>query len=199
MRNLVILVSIGVFAVAFAWPELSSLLGRSDIRAASSDDIAAEDRGPAQVSSAGTEQHRRNAVQAAERSRPSNPRVANVGWNEIAIERDSRGHFIADFWVNGTPVTFLVDSGATDVVLSPDDARKVGLGYLEYDRVYNTANGKVRAASVTFREVRIGQMSVRSVPGAVNEAEMGISLLGMSFLSKLRGFESTGERLILRY
>jgi aspartyl protease family protein len=127
--------------------------------------------------------------------------TAAGGWNEVVIEADRGGHFLMEMAVNGAPVLFLVDTGASAVVLSSDDARRVGLDprRLTYSQRFQTANGVVRAAPVTLREVRVGQFSVYDLPASVNEAPLAVSLLGMSFLSRLAGYEVRGDRLVLRW
>lgn len=121
------------------------------------------------------------------------------GWNRITVPADPRGHFLLTAEVNGTPVTFLVDSGASTVVLSPEDARRIGMppARLRFTERFNTANGTVRAAPVELREIRIGQLAQRSVPASVNEAPMGVSLLGMTFLNRLESWSVEGGRLAL--
>jgi aspartyl protease family protein len=123
------------------------------------------------------------------------------GWNELAIEADWTGHFVADAWVNGTPVRFLIDTGASSIVLSPEDARRLGFhpAELNFSQRFGTANGVVRGAPVRLREVRIGQFALRDVPASVNESPLGISLLGMSFLGRLRGYAVENDRLVLRW
>lgn len=124
---------------------------------------------------------------------------ASDGWNRITVPADPRGHFLVDAEVNGTSVMFLVDSGASSVVLSPEDARRVGLppDRLRYTERFHTANGTVRAAPVELREIRIGQMAQRSVPASVNEVPIGVSLLGMSFLSRLERWAVEDGKLAL--
>jgi aspartyl protease family protein len=121
------------------------------------------------------------------------------GWNRITVPADDRGHFLVTAEVNGTAITFLVDSGASTVVLSPDDARRIGLSAarLRFTERFRTANGTVRAAPVELREIRIGQLTQRYVPASVNEAPMGVSLLGMTFLSRLESWSVEGGRLAL--
>jgi aspartyl protease family protein len=111
------------------------------------------------------------------------------GWNSIAVPEDGSGHFTVTAMVNGTPVDFLVDTGASHVVLTPADAARVGRA--------ETANGTVGLAPVMLRELRIGQFSRYGVPAIVNAAPMQVSLLGMSFLAKLEGWEAKGDRLLL--
>jgi aspartyl protease family protein len=106
--------------------------------------------------------------------------------NTLAFPADAQGHFQLDADVDGATVHFIVDTGATLVTLSPADAEAAGIspGSLDFTMVMNTANGRVRAAPVTLREVRIGQFALDDVQAAVVE-NLSVSLLGMSFLSRL--------------
>ena len=108
------------------------------------------------------------------------------------------GHVVLTASVNGAPVRFLVDTGASTVALSAADARAVGINpsALVFDRTTTTANGVVRVAPVLLREIRIEQLSVENVP-AVVDANLSGSLLGMSFLSRLKSFEMREGALIL--
>ena len=92
-------------------------------------------------------------------------------------------------------------AGASEVMLTPDDARRLGFlpARLEFTKKYQTANGEVRGAPVILREMRIGQLTVHDVPATVNESPMGVSLLGMSFLARLRSYEVRDNRLVLRW
>ena len=115
-------------------------------------------------------------------------RGTEVGEGSIAFRVGADGHFRVEAMVDGTPVRFLVDTGASDVVLSPTDARRLGFDFddLAFTRFYQTANGLVRGAPVRLGEVKIGPIRVSDVPASVNEGELGSSLLGMSFLDRLR-------------
>lgn len=90
---------------------------------------------------------------------------------EHVVEAGPGGHFVIEVAVNGTPVTFLVDTGASDVVLTMDDARRLGLRprTLRYSQRFQTANGEVRGAPVTLREVRLGQLRLFDLPASVNQ------------------------------
>lgn len=127
--------------------------------------------------------------------------AAPAGTRTLTIPAGRGGHFLVDARVEGTPVRFLVDTGVTGVVLSPSDARRIGLRVRErdYTRQARTAGGIVRTAPVRLGDVRIGPMTVRGVEATVNEQPMGISLLGMTFLSRLDGYEVAGDTLILRW
>jgi aspartyl protease family protein len=139
------------------------------------------------------------ASTGSERPAPARPGPAVEGWNRISVPAGPNGQFLVEAQVNGVPVTFLVDSGASAVVLSPEDARRVGLhaGQLRFTLRFRTANGVVRAAPVTLRELRIGQLSLPRLEAVVNEAPIGVSLLGTSFLGRLRSWQVQGGKLHL--
>ena len=111
------------------------------------------------------------------------------------------GHYLIEAVVNGAPVDFLVDTGASDIVLTLEDAERLGLQpeTLRFTQRFATANGEVRGAPVVLREIRIGQFSMFEVPASVNEAPLGVSLLGMSFLGQLNGYQVEEGRLVLRW
>lgn len=120
---------------------------------------------------------------------------------EVSVKADGRGHFIVPARVNGEKVRFLIDSGASHVVLSSGDARRLRLTPKERDftEVYQTPGGPVRAAPVTLDEVRIGDLVVRDVRASVSRLDMDVSLLGASFLARLRGYEVNRGQLTLRW
>jgi aspartyl protease family protein len=103
--------------------------------------------------------------------------------------------------VNGTPLRMLVDTGASLVVLTREDARRIGINPVPSDfrATVSTANGSVLVAPVVLKEIKVGELSVRDVPAAVfPDNKLQIGLLGMSFLSKLSHFEVAGGRLVLK-
>ena len=118
------------------------------------------------------------------------PSRATVTGDAISVRAASDGHFYMDLTVNGAPIRFLVDTGASDIVLNPADARRAGLdpGRLSYSRRYGTANGVVRGAPVRLAQVILGPIRFRDLPASVNEAAMANSLLGMRFLDRFRGY-----------
>jgi aspartyl protease family protein len=120
--------------------------------------------------------------------------------NTLVYPTDGRGHVILDAVVNGAPMRFLVDTGASYVTLTPADARAAGLSLrqLSFNQRASTANGEVRIATVMLREVRLGQMTVEDVPAAVIE-NLDLSLLGMSFLSRLRSYEMRDGKLTISW
>ena len=128
-------------------------------------------------------------------------RQAPQGSREIMVRMGPRGHFQVGATVNGVPVGFLVDTGASKVILTLDDARRLGFdpALLDFSERYRTANGAVAGAPVTLRELRIGQLSLFDVAASVTRGPLATSLLGMSFLGRLEGYEVREGRLILRW
>lgn len=127
--------------------------------------------------------------------------AARVAANESRFRRARDGHFYVDADVNGTRIHFLVDTGASLVVLSPEDARAAGIrpSQQDFSGRASTANGIVRVAPVTLREIGVQQLSFYDVPASVLEQPMPVSLLGMSFLSRLQGYETRDDELVLRW
>ena len=121
------------------------------------------------------------------------------GWNTITVDGRGSDQFLVRATVNGVELDFLIDSGASYIVLSPDAAAQAGYraSQLRFTGRASTANGDVRLAPVTLRELRIGQYSQSGVEAVVNAAPMPVSLLGMSFLSRLEKWEAEGDRLNL--
>lgn len=131
---------------------------------------------------------------------PATPRASAARFSNQLIVRPGRGgHYIVVADVDGVDVKFLVDTGASSVILSEQDAERIGLhaSNLTFSQVYQTANGQTRAAPVTLGSISIGQLEIDDVEASVNESPMGISLLGMTFLTKLDGFQVEDGNLIL--
>ncbi|MEZ5933793.1 MAG: TIGR02281 family clan AA aspartic protease [Alphaproteobacteria bacterium] len=123
------------------------------------------------------------------------------GWLEEVVMQGDDGHFTTDVDINGTTVTFLIDTGASHTVLNQEDAERLQLidGQLSYDVPFQSANGTTYAAPVTLRDVRLGQFQLYDLDAFVNEGDLGISLLGMSFLDRFESYEFQGDRLVLRW
>lgn len=119
----------------------------------------------------------------------------------VRIRRRSDGHFIARTNINGQTINMIVDTGASTIVLRHEDAKKMGIdtSRLIYSVTVQTANGTSKAARVKLHDVSIGEVHAKNVdalissPGALHQ-----SLLGMSFLSRLRSYEFSGDFLTLR-
>lgn len=113
----------------------------------------------------------------------------------------SDGHFYIQAQVNGMAVRFLADTGASDIVLTPDAAKRLGFDpeQLSFDRIYQTANGMGRGASIQLAEMKIGELRLENVRASVNESPMSASLLGMSFFNRLKAYNVKNGILTLYY
>ncbi len=118
----------------------------------------------------------------------------------VEIKAGRNGHFNTEVEINGRPIGAMIDTGATMVVLSHEDAERAGL-YVndsDFNRTIWTANGAARVAAVTLGRVSIGDITVRDVPAVVTqEGLLKTSLLGMSFLSRLSRFDMRSGVLVL--
>lgn len=125
--------------------------------------------------------------------------VQNDGQTVITTPRAPDGHYYLTLVINDVALPFVVDTGATDLVLSMADAARVGLDVenLAFLGVANTANGQTRTATVRLEEVRLGDVTDRSVRAVVNQGEMNGSLLGMNYLQKYGRIEIAGNALTL--
>lgn len=117
-----------------------------------------------------------------------------------ALAKSADGHYWAQANVNGSWVKFLVDTGASAVALTGDDAKRLGfdLASLTYDRPVSTAAGKTMAATVRLDSITVAGARVDGVDALVVREGLGTSLLGMSYLGRLSRFEATRSALILR-
>jgi aspartyl protease family protein len=141
--------------------------------------------------------------EAGRRETAAAPKTAPsaVAANRLVYRADKSGHFLVEAAVNGAPVRFLVDTGASFVSLTPDDARAAGItrGELDFSARAQTANGVARIAKVTLRDVRLDQLDIEDVPAVVMETAMPVSLLGMSFLKRLDGYEIRDGQLVISW
>ena len=125
--------------------------------------------------------------------------MVQVSEDAIELRRGSDGHFHATVEVNGQPVRFLVDTGASGIVLSRQDAEKVGLepDGLAYLGTAQTANGRVATAGVRLGLVRLGTFTDTGVPASVTEGGLDTSLLGMSYLDRFANIAISGDVMTL--
>jgi aspartyl protease family protein len=116
------------------------------------------------------------------------------------ITRSADGHYWAEANIDGRAVRVLVDTGASVVALTRDDALRLGLKLTpaDFNRSVQTASGPARAAAVTLGSVAVAGAEVRGVQALVVEQGLGQSLLGMSYLGRLSAFEATPAALTLR-
>ena len=118
----------------------------------------------------------------------------------MVIRRDNRGHFVVDGTVDGRRIRFMVDTGASRIALTKEDASRLGIHPAQREFVgrSSTANGVIRVAPVSLGMVEIGGIIVRNVDALVPSDEgLTANLLGMSFLSRLRRFEYREGNLVL--
>jgi aspartyl protease family protein len=108
----------------------------------------------------------------------------------LSFDAGPDGHFHIQARANGGRVTFMVDTGASDVVLAPDDARRIGIdpATLVFDQFAETANGTVSGAAIQLDSLVVGSIEMNRLPATVNGADMSESLLGMEFLNRLHGW-----------
>jgi aspartyl protease family protein len=116
----------------------------------------------------------------------------------IHLNADAQGHFVSDGAINGAPVRFLVDTGATVIALGRADARRANINTSAAPPiVVQTANGVVRAWRVRLNSVKLGSVTVSNVEAAVMETDMPHVLLGMSFLNRM-DMQRNGQIMTLR-
>ncbi len=113
----------------------------------------------------------------------------------VVLEQDSRGHYEADGQINGQSVTFLVDTGATDVALPESIARALGLEFGPRVKVM-TAAGPADAWMTRLDEVSVGGLQRRNVRASITSGEFNGILLGMSFLKDFSLQQQDGKLII---
>jgi aspartyl protease family protein len=128
------------------------------------------------------------------------PTQSSVGQHRMELSSGRDGHFHADARIDGRHVDFLVDTGASMVVLRETDASMVGIHMMprEYTAVVSTANGRIKAAPTKLERIEIGDITIFDVPALVLPDEaLSQNLLGVAFLSRLRRYEVADGRLVL--
>jgi aspartyl protease family protein len=130
---------------------------------------------------------------------PAEPHDAGNG--TVTLSETDSGDYQATGEVNGVRVRFAVDTGASDIVLSPADARRAGIAVdaLTYDKETTTANGLGHGASVVLASLTLGPIHLTNVPASVNQAGLDRSLLGMAFLRRMTSVIFAGHTLTLRW
>jgi len=120
-----------------------------------------------------------------------NPSAGLTEEGAITYRADLSGHYMVKAEINRVTIDFMIDTGATHVVLNLNDAQKLGfeVDQLSFSIPASTANGIVYSAPVRLPSVLVGPIRVENVEGVVNQGDLNISLLGMSFLNQLSGYE----------
>lgn len=142
------------------------------------------------------------AVPSAKSSQTAQTVQTNAAYigRTVRLTMDSRGHFIADFRLNGRNTRALVDTGATTVAINTSTARQIGIALSDRDFSHrvSTANGETRAALTTIANIEIGRIRAENVQAMVlDDQALDQTLLGMSFLKTLGRFEVSGNTLTL--
>jgi aspartyl protease family protein len=135
------------------------------------------------------------AVQVSEQ-----PMQASVGQHKMELASGRDGHFRVDARVNGRHIDFMVDTGASLVILRETDAANVGLRPMprDYTATVSTANGRIKAAPAKLERIEVGDITVFDVPALVLPDEaLSQNLLGVSFLSRLRRYQYADGRMLL--
>lgn len=124
---------------------------------------------------------------------------AVVSSGKVDIPRHSDGHFYLTAQVDGQPVRFLIDTGATEIILTQQDAERVGinLSTLTFLGRAQTANGEVAIAPVTLADVSVGNIRNTNLRAWVNRGDMSQSLLGMSYLNTWDKIEISKDSITL--
>jgi aspartyl protease family protein len=125
----------------------------------------------------------------------------------IEVRRSRDGHFHLTLDLQTTPeaapvpVHFILDTGATDMVLMRSDAERLGfdLGAMAFTGTARTANGTTRTAPIRLASVRLGEATQTNVRALINEGDLHVSLLGMTYLSRFSRLEIAGDRLRIEY
>lgn len=122
------------------------------------------------------------------------------GHETVVFKKSRDGHFYLNLKIKGHTIPFLLDTGATRVVLTERDAQKIGIDVrsLHYKYPTQTANGVIYVAFVTIERITVGQRTLEHVPAAVSKHATPPSILGMSFLEKIPAWTIKGDRLILK-
>jgi aspartyl protease family protein len=139
-------------------------------------------------------------VQAAVVQPGYEPREPTSSGRSLTVESDRQGHFQVEARVEGRYVDFLVDTGASLVVLRESSASQAGIRPQprDYTATAVTANGKIKAAPAKIERIELGGITVYDVPAIVLPDEaLANNLLGVSFLSRLKRYEYANGRLVL--
>lgn len=125
--------------------------------------------------------------------------AATADGSSVELQRSSDGHFYADVEINGTPVHMLIDTGASGVALSRDDARSAGIATSigMPDVVGQGADGAVHGEIVRVQRMRLGPANAEDVPAVILNSG-GMSLLGQDFLQRFASVEIRDDRMVLR-
>ena len=129
---------------------------------------------------------------------PGQTTTSGVG--EVMLTASADGHFYINGWANGKRIRFMIDTGASDITISPQAAQRIGIDLkkLRFTQRYRTANGIGLGAHHWIKVLSIGPFNFLEVKVSINQSELSVSLLGMAFLEQFNSFEFRGNKLYLR-
>jgi clan AA aspartic protease (TIGR02281 family) len=127
------------------------------------------------------------------------PRATEGSDRVIRIKEDSNGHYYVKGSADGVPLEFMIDSGATHIVLPKEAAQRLHVGPLRFDVTTNTANGRIQNARITIHKLSIGPYTATDIPAVVNGGMLDEPLLGMSWLRLFRSIEIANGVMTLHY
>ena len=128
------------------------------------------------------------------------PRQPTTSGRSLMLESDRLGHFKVEARIDGRHIDFMVDTGASLVIMRESDAAQIGIRPRpsDYTATVSTANGKIKAAPAKLDRIEIGGITVYDVQALVLPDEaLWQNLLGMSFLSRLKRYEVADGRMVL--
>jgi aspartyl protease family protein len=127
------------------------------------------------------------------------PSPVNNNSRSMVIKAGPDGHFAVEARIDGRRLPFLVDTGASEITIRASDAARLGVrpSQSEYSIRISTANGEGRAAVADLRSVEVGDITVRNLRAlVVPDSALGVNLLGMSFLSRVRWSHERGKLIL---
>ena len=139
-------------------------------------------------------------------AKQSNPDMLMQSLNQKATPQTASfksgagGHYFVPANINGKgPINFIADTGATSILLTKNDAKLAGIdtSTLNYNKVYNTANGQLKGAETTAKTIKVGPITLSDIPVTISSQQSGQSLLGMTFFSRLSHYEVKNSTMTL--
>ena len=138
------------------------------------------------------------AVPGTAAPQPQQPEaMVGNGYLSQELVRSPDGHVYAEAQVNGAPVRFMIDTGATMVALTPDDAQRAGIQFGSDRVTVRGVGGPVEVIPVTIDRLAVGSLTATQIEAAVAE-DLSVSLLGQSFLARVGSVQIEGDRMVLR-
>jgi aspartyl protease family protein len=140
------------------------------------------------------------ALAEAAETTPEFPTITSHQVRTASLRKESDGHFWATAYVDGMPIKLLVDTGASLVALTKTDARRIGINTdkLKQNAKVRTASGEIDAATAMIERIEIDGVTIKNVQAVVIEKGLEHSLLGMSFLNRLEGWNVTANAIVIR-